>query len=210
MTGARLTVPWGIDEAVHRSFPGWPNMRTALSLIRTVVYRARPARPGKGSAYLSQCLFCRRNDQASNRVLVENRTCYARHDNYPAADGHVEIVPKRHVESFFELTRREVWDAYCLILEARRRIDQSTETPQGYTIGVNEGRAAGRTVDHLHIHLIPRRVGDVADPRGGIRQVLPNVSPDAWSSSPHTPPDTPRTDDPDDPSLLAPFAAQQP
>lgn len=115
--------------------------------------------------------------------MVENRTCYVRYDNFPAAEGHVEIVPKRHVESFFELTREEVMDVYDLLVQARDTVAEKF-APDGYTIGVNEGRAAGRTVDHLHIHLVPRTFGDVEDPRGGIRQVVPNCNPDSWYPNP--------------------------
>ncbi|WP_443055348.1 HIT family protein [Streptomyces sp. NBC_00258] len=126
------------------------------------------------------CLFCMREDASLNTVLRENGTCYVRLDNYPAADGHVEVVPKRHIVSFFELTPREVLDAYALLVESQAE-QKSMYQPDGYTIGVNEGRAAGRTIDHLHIHLVPRHDGDVVDPRGGIRQVLPGPSPDAWA-----------------------------
>lgn len=141
------------------------------------------------------CLFCRRDDPGLNRILAENGTCYTRYDNFPAADGHVEIVPKRHVESFFDLTPEEVVDAYDLLVQARDVVSQKYG-PDGYTIGVNEGRAAGRTIDHLHIHLVPRIFGDVADPRGGIRQVVPNWNPDAWypAGSPETGGTPPRTE----------------
>ncbi|WP_406495102.1 HIT family protein [Streptomyces sp. NBC_01604] len=121
-----------------------------------------------------------REDASLNTVQRENDTCYVRLDNYPAADGHVEVVPKRHVVSFFELTPREVADAYALLVECQTE-QKLTLQPDGYTIGINEGRAAGRTIDHLHIHLVPRHYGDVADPRGGIRQVLPGPSPDEWA-----------------------------
>jgi diadenosine tetraphosphate (Ap4A) HIT family hydrolase len=134
------------------------------------------------AAVESDCIFCQQDNTELNHVITKNRTFYARLDNFPATDGHVEIVPKRHVESFFDLTRREMKDAYRLIKGARDHIADSY-SPEGYTIGVNEGRAAGRTVDHLHIHLIPRRFGDVEDPRGGIRQVVPNCNPDAWGSA---------------------------
>jgi len=115
-------------------------------------------------------------------VLLESRNFYARYDNFPAAEGHVEVVPKRHVESFFELTPGEVAEAYGLINDVQREL-RRLYSPEGYTIGVNEGRAAGRSVDHLHIHLIPRYYGDVDDPRGGIRQVLPNCEPAKWSAT---------------------------
>lgn len=127
----------------------------------------------------ANCLFCRFEDQSVNRIFIESANFYARYDNYPAVPGHVEVVPKRHVESFFELTEAEAAEAYELLKQARSRLAEEY-APAGYTIGINEGRAAGRSVDHLHIHLIPRHDGDVADPRGGIRQILPNCQPAEW------------------------------
>ncbi|MGM1064614.1 HIT family protein [Saccharothrix sp. Mg75] len=129
----------------------------------------------------ADCLFCSFDDTSINDLLVDGELCYVRRDNYPAAEGHVEVVPKRHVESYFDLTAEEAAEVYALIKEARRLLDRSYH-PDGYTIGVNEGRAAGRTIDHLHIHLIPRYRDDVADPRGGVRHVLPGTDPDEWGS----------------------------
>lgn len=126
------------------------------------------------------CLFCAYDRPDLNRVLAQNTTCYARYDNYPAAPGHIEVAPKRHVESFFDLTAQESADAVALLARARELV--TAEHPcDGYTIGVNEGRAAGRTIDHVHIHLIPRTVGDVPDPRGGVRMVVSSRSPDEWT-----------------------------
>jgi diadenosine tetraphosphate (Ap4A) HIT family hydrolase len=133
-----------------------------------------------------RCLFCVQDDPAVNRIFLQNKTFYVRHDNFPATEGHVEVVPKRHVESFFDLTTREIKDAYALIGRAREELIRTTKLPDGFTIGVNEGRAAGRTVDHLHIHVIPRRQGDVADPCGGIRQVVPNCNADVWTRTPYS------------------------
>jgi diadenosine tetraphosphate (Ap4A) HIT family hydrolase len=89
-------------------------------------------------------------------------------------------VPKQHVESFFDLSAREIAQAYALMREVRDILDSEYEPPHGYTIGVNEGNAAGQSIRHLHIHLIPRYHGDVKDPRGGIRQAAPNCTPDSW------------------------------
>ena len=121
------------------------------------------------------CLFCA-PDSPENCIVAEYGTCYARLDNYPSAPGHVEIVPRRHVVSLWDLTEAEVVDAYTLL-----RTVAAGQDADGWTVGVNEGRAAGRTVDHLHIHLIPRRPGDVPDPRGGIRAVLPGPHPSVWA-----------------------------
>lgn len=133
-----------------------------------------------GSTYEADCLFCHVDDASINHLLIDGNNFYVRWDNYPVSDGHVEVVPKRHVESFFELSHDEVAEAYDLMKQAQRKLDEKFQ-PDAYTIGVNDGRAAGRTVDHLHIHLIPRYEGDVADPRGGVRHVLPGTDPDAWS-----------------------------
>lgn len=135
---------------------------------------------GVGSTAQAECLFCQVHDTSINELVVEGVRFYVRWDNYPAAKGHVEIVPKRHVESYFDLTDDEASEAYDLIKKAQRMLDAKYH-PAGYTIGVNEGRAAGRTVDHLHIHLIPRYEGDVDDPRGGVRHVLPGTNADQWT-----------------------------
>lgn len=131
---------------------------------------------------LPDCLFCRQEDPRLNRISHRNATCFARLDNFPASEGHTEIVPKRHVESFFDLTAAELHDAFSLILAVRADLSLRLR-PEGYTIGVNEGRAAGRSIDHLHIHVIPRSFGDVENPAGGIRQILPNCDPDAWRAA---------------------------
>lgn len=124
------------------------------------------------------CLFCRPHD---SKILCESPGWYARYDNFPATPGHVEIVPKRHIESWFDLAEDEVTEMHDLTRSARDLLT-AEYAPDGWTIGVNEGRAAGRSIDHLHIHLIPRHYGDVPDPRGGIRRGLPNCDPDAWST----------------------------
>ncbi|WP_329390138.1 HIT family protein [Streptomyces sp. NBC_01716] len=118
-----------------------------------------------------ECLFCQPGGDG-NTVIAEAASAYLRLDNYPSADGHMEVVPKRHMESFFDLTSAEVDDVYTLACDARAHVPDA----DGWTIGINEGRAAGRTIDHVHVHLIPRRHGDVADPRGGVRWVLPDTA----------------------------------
>ncbi|MFI9584479.1 HIT family protein [Streptomyces sp. NPDC052236] len=149
-------------------------------VTRLKVDEKEPLRPEGKTPEEAGCIFCQLHRPDVNRIMHENKTFYVRYDNFPAAAGHVEVVPKRHVESFFELTARELKDAYALIQAAQKQISKEHH-PDGYTIGINEGRAAGRTVDHLHIHLIPRHFGDVEDPRGGIRRAAPNCEPDAWA-----------------------------
>ena len=94
-------------------------------------------------------------------------------DEFPVSIGHTLIIPKRHVESLFELTDEELKDIYTLIVQSKNKLDELYK-PDGYNIGINEGRAAGRTIDHVHIHIIPRYIGDVENPRGGIRGVIPD------------------------------------
>jgi diadenosine tetraphosphate (Ap4A) HIT family hydrolase len=124
---------------------------------------------------VTDCLFCQ-PDTPANRVLARYGAAYARHDNYPATHGHIEVLPLRHVASVVDLTPTEILDMHTLI---RQHITGSDA--DGWTIGINEGGAAGRTVDHVHMHLIPRWWGDVPDPRGGVRHVLPGTDPDAWA-----------------------------
>jgi diadenosine tetraphosphate (Ap4A) HIT family hydrolase len=122
------------------------------------------------------CVFCR----VANEVLAVSPRFRALLDSYPLSPGHALIVPKRHVVSLFDLMPDEVAEAYGLLAEAANILTYRYEV-DGFNVGVNDGRAAGRTVDHLHIHLIPRYVGDVADPRGGVRNILPGPSPDLWA-----------------------------
>jgi diadenosine tetraphosphate (Ap4A) HIT family hydrolase len=112
-----------------------------------------------------------------NRLLFETALTHARLDGFPVTPGHALIIPKRHVVSFVDLTTPELLDVWDLIADVCQASDADD-----FTIGVNDGPAAGRTVDHLHIHVIPRRAGDVPDPRGGVRRVLiPEVEADPWT-----------------------------
>jgi diadenosine tetraphosphate (Ap4A) HIT family hydrolase len=105
-------------------------------------------------------------------VVVENDAAYARLDSNSLAPGHVIVVPRRHVADFFDMTAAEQAAVLALLNEARR-IVQAKHKPDGYNVGVNIGRAAGQNRMHVHVHLIPRYAGDVADPAGGVRCVLP-------------------------------------
>lgn len=130
----------------------------------------------------STCLFCQYTNPRIHTLLfpeTESPHFYVRYDNFPASPGHVEIVPKEHIESYFDLPSEWMEEEHNLARKVYKALDQKY-SPVGYTIGINEGRAAGRTVDHAHKHFIPRYKGDVADPRGGIRQIFPNCDPDSW------------------------------
>lgn len=119
-----------------------------------------------------ECLFCDKDNTEKNTILAENELVYARWDNYPVSDGHVEIVPIRHVDSYFDLTKPEVLAIHSLSLIAKEIITAKYQ-PDAFTIGINDGAAAGRTIHHVHQHLIPRYEGDVPNPRGGVRHIIP-------------------------------------
>lgn len=114
----------------------------------------------------SPCELCTVTD-----VVLQNALAYVRYDNHALSRGHVLVVPKRHVASFFDMSTDEQIAVLQLLGQAQRHL-QLTFSPDGYNIGVNVGAAAGQSRMHVHVHLIPRYVGDVPDPSGGIRCVL--------------------------------------
>lgn len=117
----------------------------------------------------TSCPFC---NLASDRVRLENEAALAFPDAFPVAEGHTLVVPKRHVASLFDLSEEEHAAVWRLVAAVRAKL--ATELhPNGFNIGVNDGEAAGQTVMHAHVHVIPRRKGDSADPRGGVRWVMP-------------------------------------
>ena len=113
------------------------------------------------------CVFC--NVRAP---IAENELAFAIFDRYPVSPGHVLILPKRHVESFFDTTSDERAAMLSLLNEWKQHTDRKL-APDGYNVGVNIGVAAGQTVMHVHMHLIPRFTGDIQNPRGGVRGVIP-------------------------------------
>ena len=119
-------------------------------------------------AHDDTCELCR-----PDMVLFEDERAYVRFDNNSLAPGHVLVVPRRHVASFFDMTATEKMQVIELLDRAKAHIEAEFR-PDGYNIGVNVGRAGGQSRMHVHVHLIPRYDGDVADPRGGIRCVLAN------------------------------------
>jgi diadenosine tetraphosphate (Ap4A) HIT family hydrolase len=114
----------------------------------------------------SACELCTPAD-----VVLQNALAYARYDNNSLSRGHILVVPKRHVASFFDMSRDEQLAILELLGEAQRHVERSF-SPDGYNIGVNIGAAAGQSRMHVHVHLIPRYAGDVPNPGGGIRCVL--------------------------------------
>jgi diadenosine tetraphosphate (Ap4A) HIT family hydrolase len=117
------------------------------------------------------CDFCK-YFQNKQGILFENTHFFCKWDNYPVSQGHMLIISKKHVTSFFALSSEEILSLYHSIAKGKEIIEKKY-TPNGYNLGINIGKEAGQTILHLHIHLIPRYRGDVEDPEGGVRNIIP-------------------------------------
>ena len=117
------------------------------------------------------CPFCRLARRVE--IICETATCVAFYDGYPVSPGHALIIPKRHVVSYFDLTNHEREAMNVTLQYVKRKIDERFH-PDGYNVGINVGEYAGQSVFHCHMHLIPRYKGDVSNPKGGVRGVIPN------------------------------------
>jgi diadenosine tetraphosphate (Ap4A) HIT family hydrolase len=122
------------------------------------------------------CVFC---SLPESRVIDISLHGLVVRDGFPISQGHTLIIPRRHTGSFFDLDVNERSDLLFLLDRAKVVLDAEF-SPHGYNIGINDGTAAGQTVPHLHIHLIPRYKGDCPDPRGGVRWIVPDKA-DYWS-----------------------------
>jgi ATP adenylyltransferase len=120
------------------------------------------------------CLFCKMEHGKVRKVKGSNELCYAVRDNYPVTKHHTLVIPKRHVSDFFELHQPEINAIHSLLDRVKREIEELDESVTGFNVGINSGEDAGQTIFHCHIHLIPRRKGDMKNPRGGVRGVIPN------------------------------------
>lgn len=114
------------------------------------------------------CIFCNYNN--SDEVVIQNNLAYAMYDHFPVNKGHLLVIPKRHFASYFEASEEELLAIQEIIRRSKEMLDVELN-PDGYNIGINIGEAAGQTIFHLHVHLIPRFFGDVENPRGGIRHL---------------------------------------
>jgi diadenosine tetraphosphate (Ap4A) HIT family hydrolase len=127
---------------------------------------------------MSECPFC-------DRIAADEEFVHARQqavafaDAYPVADGHLLVVPRRHVARAEDLDADEWAEVFTLVQEVCRELSEC-DGVDGVNVGVNSGVAAGQTVDHAHVHVIPRRLGDVPDPRGGVRHIIPERA-EYWS-----------------------------
>ena len=123
---------------------------------------------------IKDCPFCNINEKIDkNRIIYEDSTWIAVLDGFPVSKGHTLLIPKRHCETYFDLNDVEN-GTLCATINVVKRILDTRYNPSGYNIGVNCGKSAGQTVPHCHIHIIPRYDGDVEDPRGGVRGVIPS------------------------------------
>ncbi len=119
---------------------------------------------------MSECIFC--NLPKNIEILKENKCALAFYDAFPVSKGHLLVIPKRHIADFFDLSGEE-HDAIFSLVKECKEILQSKYNPDGFNVGVNVGEAAGQSVFHVHVHLIPRYAGDVKSPKGGVRGVIP-------------------------------------
>lgn len=119
---------------------------------------------------IDSCPFC--NFASGIHIWKENNNCIAIKDSFPVSPGHTLIIPKMHISSYFDLSselQRSCWE----MVNEIKAILEEEYSPDGFNIGINAGEAAGQTISHVHIHLIPRYQGDMENPRGGVRGVIP-------------------------------------
>ena len=117
------------------------------------------------------CLFC---NVPSSDYVFENNLAFSTFDPYPVSKHHALIIPKRHIENYFDMSEEEVLSCNKLINKMRNKIQEIDPTVDGFNIGTNSGKVAGQSIMHCHIHLIPRRKNDVDNPQGGVRGVIPS------------------------------------
>ena len=119
---------------------------------------------------MTECHFCNKPD---NEKVFQNELIYAVRDGFPVTYLHTLIIPRRHVATYFDLTKEERLACDEVIFQLKEAIEQEDNSVQGFNIGMNAGECAGQTIFHCQIHLIPRRKGDTENPRGGVRGVIP-------------------------------------
>ena len=117
------------------------------------------------------CLFC--NVEKSG-CAHENELAYASYDSYPVTEHHCLIIPKRHIKDYFDLSNKELVACNDLIQIVKDEITKKDPSVKGFNLGTNIGKVSGQSILHCHLHLIPRREGDVGNPQGGVRSVIPN------------------------------------
>ena len=123
------------------------------------------------------CLFCNLISTGSNRIIEENADAFAIEDAFPVTLSHSLVIPKRHVESYFALTTQELLSVHQLVVSRREAIASMSDEQIDFNVGINCGELAGQTIKHCHVHLFPRRRGDIPDPEGGVRNLIPGKGP---------------------------------
>lgn len=118
-----------------------------------------------------ECRFCL--TKPGRRIMLEGKYGFAAWDRHPASEGHFLVIPYRHFASYFEINDQEREELWSLVVQGRELCEEKYH-PDGYNIGINVGAAAGQSINHLHIHVIPRYKGDVENPKGGVRGVIPH------------------------------------
>ena len=117
------------------------------------------------------CPFC--NPEADREIILDSESEYSIYDKFPVSNGHALIIPKKHCSDYFDLEFKEQSSCILMLNKVKQIINEKYK-PDGFNIGINVGSVAGQTVNHVHIHLIPRYKGDVKNPEGGIRNVIPS------------------------------------
>jgi diadenosine tetraphosphate (Ap4A) HIT family hydrolase len=117
---------------------------------------------------MKECPFC----YLAHATILENKFCLAIEDGFPVSPGHLLIIPREHFPTWFDAPKEVQHSMLELVDLAKQLIDEQRQ-PDGYNLGINCGTAAGQSVDHLHLHLIPRYAGDMPNPKGGVRGVIP-------------------------------------
>ena len=117
------------------------------------------------------CLFCNTKESG---IAFENQLAFASYDTYPVSKYHCLIIPKRHIKDFFELTNKELIACNNLIKKVKDEVIKKDRNILGFNLGTNAGKVSGQSILHCHFHMIPRRLGDVENPQGGVRSVIPN------------------------------------
>ena len=139
-------------------------MLVFAGLTKLIIYLAQ-------NFCMSSCYFCDVQKTLDKGKIFENKLFFSRLSNYPVSKGHCEVIVKEHIPSFFDLSSKQAQSLFEAVNETCKIIKEKF-SPDGFNLGINEGVAAGRSIEHFHFHVIPRYVGDVSDPTGGIRNVL--------------------------------------